>query len=137
VSRALRTVARLRKLAIDEARGELAARLAAEARAAEADRAAQEAMRRERQAALALGAEDTAFATWLPRGLHARDLARDAATRAQEATHQGRAALVAARAAAEAVNQMLAAHAAERLADANRREQAVLDEVGQRRAVRG
>jgi flagellar biosynthesis chaperone FliJ len=136
VSKALRVVARLRKLAIDEARRELAARLAAEARAAEADRTAQASLRREHQAALALGAEDAAigaFATWLPRGLEARNVARDASARAQEAAQEGRAVLATARASAEAVAQMLARLAAERLAEANRREQAVLDEVGQRR----
>jgi fructose-1-phosphate kinase PfkB-like protein len=136
VSKALCVVARLRKLAIDEARRELVARLAAEARAAEADRTAQASMQREHEAASALGAEDAAieaFAIWLPRGLEARSVARDASARAQEAAQEGRVALATARASAEAVEQMLARLAAERLAEANRREQAVLDEVGQRR----
>lgn len=133
MSRALRIVARLRKIAIDEARGELATRLAAEARATQADRAAQDALRREPRAALLLAANDAAFATWLPRGLEAREVAHDAARRAEEATQEGRAALAAVRASAEAVDQMLASHVADRLAEANRREQAVLDEVGRRR----
>ena len=138
MSKALLVVARLRKLAIDEARIELAARLAAETRAADADRAAQASLAREHQAALALGAEHAgigAFAAWLPRGLEARNVARDASALAQAAAQEGRAALAAARASAKAVEQMLARLAAERLAEANRREQAVLDEMGQRRRV--
>ena len=136
MSKALQVVARLRKMAIDEARIALAARLAAEARATEADRAALASLRHEHEAALALGAEDAAigvFANWLPRGLAARNVARDASVVAQAAAQQGRTALAAARASAEVVERMLARHAAERLAEANRREQAVLDEVGQRR----
>ena len=136
MSKALDVVARLRKLAVDEARRDLADRLATEARADEADRTAQANLQREHTAAATLGAEDAlieAFATWLPKGLAARDTARDASLRAQEATEEGRAAVTAARASAEAVEQMLAQFAAERLAELNRREQAVLDEVGQRR----
>jgi flagellar biosynthesis chaperone FliJ len=138
VSKALRIVARLRKLAIDEARHELAVRLAAEVQAAEADRSAQAAMHREHEAASVLGVEHAAigaFALWLPRGLQARNVARDAAMRADEAVQEGRTALAAVRAAAEVVDKLLASHAADRLAEANRREQAVLDEVGQRRRV--
>ena len=133
VSKVLRVVARIRKLAIDEARIELAARLAVEVRAAEADRSAQAAMRREHAAAATLGAEHTAFAAWLPRGLEARNVARDATASAQAAAQEGRSALAAARASAEAVQRMLDRLAAARLAEADRREQAVLDEVGQRR----
>jgi len=123
-------------MAIDDARLELAARLAAEARAAEADQMAQAAIPREHQAALALGAEDGAFAAWLPRGLQARSIARDAWAQAREAAEEGRAALAAARAAGEVVEKMLAKYEAERLAEANRREQAVFDEIAQRRPLR-
>jgi len=133
MSKALRVVARLRKLAIDEARLGLAALLAAETRAAEADRAAQASLLREREAASALDAADGAFAAWLPRGLEARDVARDASTQAEVAAQQGRVTLAAARAAAEAVEDMLEKEAAEQMAETERREQAVLDEVGQRR----
>jgi flagellar export protein FliJ len=133
MSRALGVVARLRRLAIDEARIELAARRVAEDRAEAADREAREAMDRERQVASTLVAEDKAFATWLPGGLAARDGAHAALARAQDAAEEGRAALADARASGEAVERMLATIAAEHRAEANRREQAALDEVGQRR----
>ncbi len=132
MSRALRVVARLRKMAIDEARLQLAARLAAEARAIEADQMAQAAIPREQQAASAAGAEDTAFAAWLPAGLQARILAYEAATVAQKAAQEARTGLADARASGEVVDKMLARLAAERQAEANRREQAVFDEVAQR-----
>ena len=80
-----------------------------------------------------LGAEDKAFATWLPEGLAARDRAHAELVRAQDAAEEGRAALADARASGEAVERMLATIAAERRAEVNRREQAALDEVGQRR----
>src|SRR5580704_7346220 len=115
MSRALHVVARVRKLAIDEARLVLAGLVAEAARAAEADRAAQASLGHERQAAAALAAGDGTFAAWLPRGLEARDVARNASVRAEDAAQQGRAALAAARAAAEAVDGMLAEAAAERL----------------------
>ncbi len=132
MSRALKVVARLRKLAIDEARIELAAQLAIELRAAEADRAAQAAIQYQQQSASTLAPEDSAFTTWLPSGLQARSLAREAASRAEAATHAARTALADARAAGEVVDKMLARHAAERLAEADRREQAMFDDVGQR-----
>jgi flagellar export protein FliJ len=139
MSHALEIVGRLRKLASDQARRELAARLGAEVAATAAEDAAHAALRLEREAVHALPAEDAAgaaFSAWLPRGLQAIAVARDASAHAQEAVAKGRAALAEARAAREAVQQMLAREAAERLTDANRREQAVLDEVGQRRGYR-
>ena len=133
MSRALKVVARLRKLAIDEARLELAARRAAEQLAEAAERAARTAIDQEQRLAAALDAQDAAFAAWVPGGLTARDLARDASTQAREAAQEGRATLAAARASAEAVGKMLASIEAERVAELNRREQLVLDEAGRKR----
>jgi SWI/SNF-related matrix-associated actin-dependent regulator 1 of chromatin subfamily A len=135
VSRALGIVNRLRKLAVDQARRELAGRLAAEAAATATADAVHAALRHEHEAARAVRAEDAAgaaFAAWLPRGLQAISVARDASAQAQEAVAQGRAALAEALAAREAVSQLLAREAAARILEASRRDQAVLDEVGQR-----
>lgn len=140
MSRALEVVSRLRKLAVDQARRDLAARLAAEAAADAAEQAARMALLREREAARALRTEDAAsgaFAAWLPHGLQAIAAARDASVRAQAAAAQGRAALTDAHTAAEAVEQMLVREAAAQILEANRREQAVLDEVGQRQRRAG
>jgi hypothetical protein len=135
VSHALEVVSRLCKLAVDQARRDLAVRLATEAAADAAERAAQTALLCEREAAHALRTEDAAsgaFAAWLPHGLQAIAAARDTSVQAQAAAAQGRAALTEARAAGEAVEQMLVREAAARTFEANRREQAALDEVGQR-----
>ena len=135
MSHALAIIGRLRKLVVDQARRELAARLAAEAAAGTAEQAAHKALLREREAARALHTEDIAsgaFAAWLPRGLQAIAAARNASVQAQTAAAQGGAALTEARAAAEVVEQMLAREVAARVLEANRREQAALDEVGQR-----
>ena len=110
MSRALKVVARLRKLAIDEARLELAARRAAEQLAEAAERAARTAIDQEQRLASTLDPHDAAFAAWVPGGLVARDLARDASAQAQAAAQEGRAALAAARASAEAMGKMLADH---------------------------
>ena len=137
MSRALEVVGRLRKLAVDQARRELAARLAAEAAADAAEFAALAGMQREREAARALRVEEGggAFAAWLPRGLHAIAAAHDASAHAVQATAVARTALTGARAAGMAVQQMQGREAALLAAAAARREQAVLDELGQRRGV--
>ncbi|HEY2132468.1 MAG TPA: hypothetical protein VGH36_05775 [Acetobacteraceae bacterium] len=74
-----------------------------------------------------------AFANWLPRGRLALQAAQDARARA-EAT-AARACLGAARAPAEAVEQMLAQQHAEERRLALRREQAELDEIARRRPL--
>jgi len=135
MSRALTVVARLRRLAVDQARRELAARLSAEAAAAAVEQAAHAAMDNERETARTLPAEAAggAFAAWLPRGLHAMAQAQDTRVHAEDAAASARVALADARAAGEAVQQMLAREAAALAAATARREQAVLDELGQPR----
>ena len=137
MSRALPVVARLRKLAVDQARRDLAARLATETAAAAVEQAALAALHNERETARALPAEDAggAFAAWMPRGLYAIAQAQDTHAQAEQAAAAARAALADARAAGEAVRQMLAREAAALAAIAARREQAVLDELGQARGL--
>jgi flagellar protein FliJ len=132
MSRALAVVARLRKLAVDQARRELAARLSVEAAATSAEAAAQAALHNEHVAARALPTEEErgAFAAWLPRGLLAIAQTQEARVQAEGAADGARIALAGARAADEAVQQMLAREAAMLAAAAARREQAVLDELG-------
>jgi hypothetical protein len=135
VTRALEVVGRVRKLAVDQARRELAARLAAEAAGDAAEQAARTSLLREREAARRLHAKDAssaAFPAWLPRGLQSIAAAHDASVQAQEAATRARTRLTEAYAAAVAAEQMLARDNAARILEANRREQAALDEVGQR-----
>jgi hypothetical protein len=138
MSHALAIVDRLRKLAVDEARRDLAARLAAEAAAEAVEQAALAGMQCERQAARTLRVEEAggAFAAWLPRGLQAIAAAHDASDRAATATTLSRTALTEARAARLAAQQMLAREAAARATAAARREQAVFDEIAAVRAMR-
>ena len=138
MSRALDVVGHLRKLAVDQARRELAARLAAEAAADAAEQAALAGMQREREAARTLRIEEGggAFASWFPRGLQSIAMAHDAAAQAQAATAASRARLGEARAARLATEQMQAREAALLATAAARREQAVLDEMGQPRLRR-
>ena len=134
MSRALEVVGRLRKLAVNEARRDLAACLAAEAAADAAEQAAHTGMQRERDAARIVPVNEAggAFAAWLPRGLQAIAAAHESARRAVQAVTVARTALTGARAAGEAVQKMLAREAALLAVAASRRDQAALDEAGQR-----
>jgi hypothetical protein len=138
MSHALEIVGRLRKLAVDQSRRHLAARLAAEAEAEAAEQAALAGMQRERETARALPAQEAggAFAAWLPRGMHAIATTHDAAGHAAAATAVARTALTNTRAARLAAQQMLASETAALAQATARRDQAALDEVAAVRALR-
>ena len=129
----LTTVARLRRLAHDEARQELSRALAAEAAAsARADDATRQ-IADETAAASSLMGDDSmvdAFAAWLPGARkHASDT-RAASERAGAEVGRMRAILTVTRTAAEAVEALLAERAEAQARDRARRLQAELDEIG-------
>ena len=129
----LATVARLRRLAHDEARQELSRALAAEAAAlARADDATRQ-IADETAAASSLMGDDSmvdAFAAWLPGARkHAADT-RAASERAGAEVGRMRAILTVTRTAAEAVETLLAQRAEAQAKDRARRLQAELDEIG-------
>ncbi len=131
MSKSLNALARLRALALDEARRILAERIDTEAAAFAALRDAEATMARERQAAQALGTGDAlvaAFAAWLPRGRAAIARSATAHDAALAATARARAALGAARSAAEAVDLVIAQHDTAATRAVGRRAQAALDE---------
>jgi flagellar export protein FliJ len=130
--RALQTVLRLRHLAVDEAKRELSAMLAAETDADAAEHNAQTAIRREIDAATALDAGDgavEAFAAWLPLGQAALEAAKRRRDEAEMAVTQARAALRVARADEAAVERLMATQDSAQASEAARREQAMLDEI--------
>jgi hypothetical protein len=122
----LATLARLRRLAVSEARRDLAEALAAEDAALARATAAEAALTDEAETA-----EPAAYAAWLPRGLaEARAEAAKAEAAARAAERQ-RLALAEARAAERAVELLAAKRAAEAAKAADRRAQAMLDEAAQ------
>ncbi len=122
-----RTLLKLRRLAVDEARRDLVDALA-EAAACEAE--AREAFAAlEREAAAELGL----YVRWLPAGLRRASEAAARADAAERAVEAARRALAEARAAERAVEIMAERRAAERAAKLARRRQAALDEAAQRR----
>jgi hypothetical protein len=130
----LNTVSRLRRFAVDEARQTLAACLHAEAIAAEAEKSAEAAMRREGAAAACLSADDAtveAFAAWLPRGRQALGVARERHERASAATFVARAKMAAALTAAAVIDRLRQTRMAEQQTTADRVAQATLDEIAQ------
>jgi hypothetical protein len=136
VSRALHVLSRLRNLAVEDARREVATRLQEAAATAQAERAALDAISRERAIAASLDSDDRiveAFAAWLSHGMRAVAEAAAAGARAEAAAGQARVRLATARAAAQVIESLLATQAAERQRIADRREQALLDEMGRTR----
>lgn len=131
----LRTLARLRRFEVNEARRDLADRLRAEAAAEVSHRQALAAIQQEGEAATATPNPDLAaalFSTWLPQGMAAVARA-DAAYRAAElATERAQMSLSATRTAARVVETLRDEQAQARRDEALRKEQAVLDEHGQR-----
>ena len=130
---ALMTVARLRRLAQDEARQGLSRALADEAAAiTRADDATRQ-IADEAAAASSLMADDAvvdAFAAWLPGARqHAADT-RSACERAGAEVGRTRAILTMSRTAAEAVETLLVQRAEAQARDRARRLQAELDEIG-------
>lgn len=125
------TLARLRRLAVDEAKRDLADALA-------------EAAARERAAAAALGAleveaaaDAALYGAWLPTGLRRAGEAAAQAEAAELAVDTARALLAEARAAERAVELMAERYAAEAEKRAARKEQMVLDEAAETRRRRG
>jgi flagellar export protein FliJ len=138
MSGGLDSVLRLRQMALDEAKRELAECVQAVTEASDRTKAAASAIHRERAAAEALEAPDTAveaFAAWLPRGLRAVDAAREAEARGEAALTQARVRVANARSAVEAIETVLREREEARQAELRRAEQAEMDEVGQRRRI--
>ena len=132
----LPVVARLRHRAVDEARQALADSVTAETAAAEALRLLDTAIAAETDAAGDLSGDDQSvedFAAWLRRVRIDRRSAVAELESAELRSTEARAALAASRTAARAMEDMLTRREAERRLAAARREQAVLDEAGQRR----
>lgn len=127
------TVARLRRLARDDARQALSWALAAEATAyAHADDAIRQ-IADEAAAASNLMADDAvvdAFAAWLPSARRHATETRNACERANAEVARLRAVLTASRTAAEAVETLLAQRAEAQAQHRARRTQAELDEIG-------
>jgi flagellar export protein FliJ len=133
----LESLLRLRRLAVDDARRGLSECLRAEGEAAQAVAAIEAAIEHETDVAASLStgdAEVEAFAAWLRRIRPKQHAAHAAEAQAGAATAQGRAILAAARAAVSAVEDMLAEHAAERMAEGQRQDQREIDEAAQRRS---
>ncbi len=130
---AIVTVARLRRLARDEARQALFRALAAEAVAiGHADDALRQ-IADETAAASSIMADDAvvdAFAAWLPGARQHAAATRAACERAGAEVGRMRAILTVSRIAAEAVEALLLQRAEEQAKDSARRLQAELDEVG-------
>jgi len=130
---AILTVARLRRLALDDASQAVSRALAAEVIAAtRADDATQQ-IADEAAAASSLNGDDAmveAFAAWLPGARQHAAEAREACERAGAEVARLRAVLTASRTASEAVEMLLAQRAEKQAEDRNRRSQAELDEAG-------
>ena len=128
----MQALLRLRQLTVDEARRDLAACLVQEASAREATDAIEAAIIRETEEACGLHGGDQvveAFAAWLQQ---VRPLAQAAGVDLDAAvlrTSEARAVLAAARAAARAVETLLAGREADRSAAAARAEQHALEEA--------
>ncbi len=131
----LATLARVRRVAHEEALAALAQALQAEADADGRAKQAERVIATETAAATALEGDDSvveAFAAWLPGARLRAGQARCACERAQADVARARAVLAMTRAGVDAVATLLARKAAQRAADAARREQHALDD-----AVRG
>jgi hypothetical protein len=128
---ALTSLLRVRTLALDTARQELAQRMDAEGLAELEAQAADQAIVTEMNLASSVDADDAdveAFARWLPRGRARLAAAQEAAERARADTVVARAGLAAAHSAARAVEDLLSQRHEEEYAEAAKREQAALDD---------
>ena len=137
MSRTLALMARIRGLAVAEARRDLADHLRREGLAEAAADAAVARLLLERSVATDMQANDAAveaFAAWLPHGTKTLADSSDGLTRAQAATAQARARLTVARASDAALEALIAAKKAEAEAERLKQEQLVLDEIGVRRS---
>jgi hypothetical protein len=120
----LATLARLRRLAVSEARRDLAAAIGAEGAAIARATAAEAALETE-----ARDADPASYAAWLPRGLVIAATEAGRAEAAIQAAERMRIALAEARAAERAVEHVAERRAAEAAKAAERRAQAMLDEA--------
>lgn len=137
--KAVQTVARLRRLALDDASRALSQALAAEtAAAARAEEAARQ-IAEEAAAASSLTGDDAmveAFVAWLPGARRHAAETRDACERAGAEVARLRAVLTASRAACEAVETLLAQRKEAQAKERDRRSQAELDEAGRQTGPR-
>lgn len=132
----LHTVARLRNLAVDEAKRALADCVTAEATAAAVLRRLDSAIAAETDAASDPAGGDQAvadFAAWLRRISADQTAAAAVLAAAETRSTEARAVLAASRAGARALDALLARRDTERRLAADRREQAALDEAGRYR----
>ncbi len=131
--KAIQTVARLRRIALDDASQALSRALAAEtAAAARADEATRQ-IAEEAVAASSLTGTDAiveAFGAWLPGARQHATEARETCERAGAEVARLRAVLTASRAAHEAVEALLAQRTEAEAKERDRRSQAELDEAG-------
>ena len=130
----LNTLVRLRRFAVDGAKQALAASLHAETKAADAEKAAEETLRREYEAAATLGADDAAveaFEAWLPAGRKLLGAAQQRNEDARAETAVARAKLSTAMTAVEVVDRLRQSRLAEQQIVTDRAAQATLDEIGQ------
>ena len=131
--KAIQTVARLRRLALDDASQALSRALVAEtAAAARADDATRQIAEEATAASSLTGTDATveAFAAWLPGARQHAAETREACERASAEVARLRAVLTASRAAYEAVEALLAQRTGAEAKERDRRSQAELDEAG-------
>lgn len=132
----LRTLLRLRRIAMDEGRLMLAKCLDREAAAAAAVRAIERSIQTETDLASGLEGSDATvetFALWLRRTRETLATATAALQEAEACTHEARVVLSASRQAVEAVEAELERLEEEERLAAHRREQRTLDEIASRR----
>jgi len=140
MNRTIGTLARVRRLALDRAKRDLAAAHAAEAAALRMAEAAIDIIAAEAAFASAyVAAEggDGGFAAWLPTARSRGEQARGAHGRSMAETERARACLADAGVALRLVEELAKRHAAARKAAVARDAQRALDEIGQLRARRG
>ncbi len=139
MSDALKTVMRIRKLAVDEAKRGLAEALTVEDQARRVADAAEAQIGIEGEIAADLDAGDRAveaFAAWLPTGRANAARTRAAHEQTLLEVARARAGLSAARAAAEAAESLQERREAELALEAARRDQAAMDEIAAQQAAR-
>jgi hypothetical protein len=131
----LAVLLRLRRQAVDSAQAELAMQRTEAAQASDAVRRAEGVIVEEREAAMALAADDRlveAYIAWLPKGQAEVVRARGVLARTESAVVLAEATLSAARAGAEAVEKIIALQADAERSALEARAQAMLDEAGSR-----
>jgi flagellar export protein FliJ len=129
------TLQRLRRLAVDQARRDLADCLRREAEASETVRELAAEVDRETDVVCRSLGEDTVvenFAAWLRRTRVDQDAAAKSLLEAELQTQEARAVLTASRTAVETVDAIIDRRAAEQAAAAGRVEQMAIDEAGRR-----